>query len=139
MPANTVRVMRPAGEVVSAQGSASERRPAPTPFSCSATSSSSFGRPRKAVEPSDDHDVLVPERVKHSGELRTVPLRVRDLLLVEAAAAGRLQRGALQEEIVVVGRDAGAAHWMMLFPSAWGLEHFPSLPTRTGIHMGLRV
>lgn len=41
MPANTVSTMRPAGEVVSAHGSASERRPAPISFSFSAMSSRS--------------------------------------------------------------------------------------------------
>ncbi|MCY1302563.1 hypothetical protein D9M70_522240 [compost metagenome] len=41
MPANTVSTMRPAGVVVSAHGSASERRPAPFACNCSAMSSRS--------------------------------------------------------------------------------------------------
>ena len=36
IPAKIVKTMRPAGEVVSAHGSASERRPAPKVLSCSA-------------------------------------------------------------------------------------------------------
>src|SRR3954464_2960477 len=109
MPANTVNTIRPAGEVVSAQGSPSERRPAPASLSCSAISRRS--RVERARRSSRATTTTSPSHVVgQAGELGPVALRARDLLFIDPLAPGLLQGRALHREVLVVGRDAGIAN-----------------------------
>ena len=58
MPANTFSIIRPAGEAVSAQGSASERRPVPDRVQPLTNREQVSGRASKSVEAGDEDDVL---------------------------------------------------------------------------------
>ena len=110
MPANTVSTMRPAGEVVSAQGSASERRPAPDLLQLLGDVEQAASGARQSVEPRHHHGVVVAQLLDHLGQLGSVALRARHLLLECPLASDILQRGALQPEILVIGGHTGVAN-----------------------------
>jgi len=57
----------------------------------------------------DSDDIVLADLVEQSRELRPRARGARDLLLVDASAAGLLQGGTLQGEVLVVGADAGIA------------------------------
>jgi hypothetical protein len=67
------------------------------------------GRARQAVEARDHDHVALARLVEQAGQLRPVALGAGDLLLVDAPAAGLLEHGALQGEVLVVGADPGVA------------------------------
>jgi hypothetical protein len=88
MPANTVSTMRPAGVVVSAHGSASERRPAPASLirSAIARRSPSIGRGGLA---GDRHHVAGRKWSSIRASSGRSALRPGSLFLEDADAAGR--------------------------------------------------
>jgi hypothetical protein len=67
------------------------------------------GRAGQAVEAGDHGHVALARLVEQAGELRPVAPGAGELLLVDPPAAGLLERGALQGEVLVVGAGPGAA------------------------------
>jgi hypothetical protein len=68
------------------------------------------GRARQPAKAIDHDHILLAHMVEQAGQLRPVTPHAGELLLVEAPAAGLLERGALQGEVLVVGADPGVAH-----------------------------
>ena len=74
-----------------------------------------------------DHDhILLAQLVKEADELRPVAFGPGDFLLIEALAPRRLERGTLELEMLIVGRDAGVADdvtfidkWREIFSAMW--------------------
>jgi hypothetical protein len=80
IPANIVNTMWPAGNVVSAQGSCNERKPASAARSLSAMSSIAR-RAGEAIETRDNNDILGSDLIEQSPEHRPVALGPRYLFL----------------------------------------------------------
>lgn len=97
--------MRPAGEVVFAQGSDSERNPRLGLPELLGDIEQVAGRARQSVEAVDDDDITVAKMVEQPRQLRPAAVRSRELLFIYPRAPGLAERGALQLEVLVVGRD----------------------------------
>jgi hypothetical protein len=67
------------------------------------------GRAGQAVEAVDHDDIALAYLLEQAVQLRPVAPCSRDLLLVDALAAGLFQGGALQREVLVVGADPSIA------------------------------
>jgi hypothetical protein len=67
-------------------------------------------RSREAIEPRHYDNISRAELVQHPDQLRPAPLGTGDLLFINPGAAGRLERGSLNREILIVGRNAGVPY-----------------------------
>ena len=96
-------------EVVSRNGSASERMPAPGLLHL-ASDDQKIGRvARQAVNGRDDHNVAIHKDGHQFSKLWPVSVGAGQLLPVHVFAPGSLQLGKLAGEVLRLGRDAGVA------------------------------